>query len=129
MRYLVCVFAVVLLAVGCGDSDDDEVESTTSTTVEVSDGVPASIGGVIDGGITGDINVLGFVVIDQTGARFCSSLAESLPPLCGEPSFDLVDLDPAAVDLKEAQGVQWTDDIVVLLGRYSDGTFTVIDVG
>lgn len=117
------------MAGGCGDSDDDGVESTTTTTVEVSDGVPASIGGVIDGGITGDINVLGFVVIDQNGARFCSSLAESLPPLCGDPSFDLVGLDPAVVDLKEAQGVQWTDDIVVLLGRYSDGVFTVIDVG
>ena len=129
MRYVACLLVVVLLAGGCGDSDDDGVESTTTTTVEVSDGVPASIGGVIDGGITGDINVLGFVVIDQNGARFCSSLAESLPPLCGDPSFDLVGLDPAVVDLKEAQGVQWTDDIVVLLGRYSDGVFTVIDVG
>ncbi|MDG2113111.1 MAG: hypothetical protein P8N02_10915 [Actinomycetota bacterium] len=100
------MFVMALLAAGCGDSDDDVVDSTTTTTVGVSDGVPASIGGVIDGGISGDINVLGFVVIDQSGARFCASLAESLPPRCAEPSFDLVDLDPAVVDLKEAQGVQ-----------------------
>jgi hypothetical protein len=129
MRKVLCALAITLLASGCGDSGDDGAKSTTSTTGEVSDGVPASIGGVIDGAITGDINVLGFVVIEPSGVRFCASLAESFPPQCGEPSLDLVDLDPAVVELEEAQGVQWTDDIVVLLGRYSDGSFTVIDVG
>ena len=73
--------------------------------------------------------MLGYVVIDESGTRFCSVLLESFPPQCGAPSVDLVDLDAIAVDLQEEQGVQWTDEIVVLLGRYSDGTFTVLDVG
>ena len=43
--------------------------------------------------------------------------------------MDLVDLDTNEIELQEEQGVQWTDDIVILLGRYSDGTFTVLGVG
>lgn len=124
-----CLLVAVLSATGCGDSDSDEAESATPTTVDSPSGVPASIGGIIDGGISGDINVLGYPVIDESGTRFCSVLLESFPPQCGAPSVDLVNLDPTAVDLQEEQGVQWTDEIVVLLGRYSDGTFTVLDVG
>ena len=52
MRKVLCALAITLLASGCGDSGDDGAKSTTSTTGEVSDGVPASIGGVIDGAIT-----------------------------------------------------------------------------
>jgi len=129
MRFLVCLLVSVMLATACGDSDSDEAASATSTPVDSPSGVPASIGGIIDGEISGDINVLGYVVIDENGTRFCSVLLESFPPQCGAPSVDLVDLDAIAVDLQEEQGVQWTDEIVVLLGRYSDGTFTVLDVG
>lgn len=128
MRYLACLFAVAILGVGCGGGDSDGAVTTTSSTVEPSAGVPASIGGIIDGEPSGDINVLGYVVIDQNGTRFCSVLLESFPPQCGQPSVDLVDLDTAALDLQAEQGVQWTDDVVVLLGRYADGTLTVLDV-
>ena len=126
---LAVVMAALLLAVACGDSDSDQAEPATSATLEPSAGVPASIGGIIDGDPSGDINVLGYVVIDQNGSRFCSVLLESFPPQCGQPSVDLVDLDTVAVALRAEQGVQWSDDIVVLLGRYRDGTFTVLDVG
>jgi hypothetical protein len=130
VRYLLtCLLAVALFTAACGDNDSNETESTTSTTLQTPTGVPASIGGIIDGEPSGDINVLGYVVIDQNGSRFCAVLRESFPPQCGTPSVDLVDLDTAAVDLQQEQDVQWTDDIVVLLGRYSDGTFTVLDVG
>lgn len=124
-----CLFVAMLLITACGDNDSDEAESATSTPADSSSGVPASIGGIIDGAITGDINVLGYVVIDGSGTRFCSVLLESFPPQCGAPSVDLVDLDTTAVELQEEQGVRWTDDVVILLGRYSDGTFTVLDVG
>jgi hypothetical protein len=127
MKFLVCFLVTILFAAACGDSD--EVGSTTSTTLETSDGVPASIAGVIDGEISGDINVLGYVVIDSNGSRFCSALLESFPPQCGAPSVDLADLDNAAVDLQEEQGVQWTDGVVVLLGRYNNGTLTVLNAG
>jgi len=130
MRLLACLLVVVLLATACGDdSDSDEVAVATSTPVDSQGGVPASIGGIIDGDISGDINVLGYVVIDENGTRFCSVLLESFPPQCGAPSVDLVDLDTTALDLQEERGVRWTDDIVILLGRYRDGTFTVLDIG
>ena len=129
MRLLVCLVVTVLLAAACGDSDSDEAESPASTSVDSPSGVPASIGGIIDGDISGDINVLGYVLIDESGTRFCSVLLESFPPQCGAPSVDLVDLDPTALDLQEEQAVQWTDEIVVLLGRYSNGTFAVLGVG
>jgi hypothetical protein len=126
---LTCLFAVVAVTAACGDTDSDQAEPTTSATLEPPTGVPASIGGIIDGEPSGDMHVLGYVVIDQNGSRFCSVLLESFPPQCGQPSVDLVDLDTVVVALREEQGVQWTDDIVVLLGRYRDGTFTVVDVG
>lgn len=129
MRLLACLFIAVLLATACGDGDSDGAGSPTSAPVDSPSGVPASIGGVIDADISGDINVLGYVVIDRNGARFCSVLLESFPPQCGPPSVELVDLDTTVVDLQQEQGVQWTDDIVILLGRYRDGTFTVLDVG
>jgi hypothetical protein len=129
VRFFACLLVTILLAAACGDSDSDETESATSTPVDSPNGVPASIGGLIDGDISGDINVLGYVVIDESGTRFCSVLLESFPPQCGPPSVDLVDLDTTAIDLQEEQGVQWTDDIVILLGRYRDGTFTVLAVG
>lgn len=119
----------MLLITACGDNDSDEVESATSTPADSSSGVPASIGGIIDGEVSGEVNVLGYVVIDGSGTRFCSVLLESFPPQCGAPSVNLVDLDTTAVDFQEEQGVWWTDDVVILLGRYSDGTFTVLDVG
>lgn len=125
---MTCLFAVVAVTAACGDTDSDQAEPTTSATLEPSTGAPASIGGIIDGEPSGDMHVLGYVVIDQNGSRFCSVLLESFPPQCGQPSVDLVDLDTALVALQQEQGVQWTDDIVVLLGRYRDGTFTVVEV-
>jgi hypothetical protein len=118
---------VILFTAACGDSESGQAEPTT--TLEPPTGDPASIGGIIDGEPSGDIHVLGYVVIDQNGTRFCAALLESFPPQCGQPSVDLVDLDTADLDLQEEQGVQWTDNIVVLLGRYRDGTLTVLDVG
>ena len=122
------LLVATLLATACGDSDSDELESTTSTPDDSSSGLPASIGGIIDGDVSGDINALGYVVIDDNGTRFCSVLLESFPPQCGPPSVDLVDLDTTALELQEEQGVQWTEEIVTLLGRHRDGTFTVLDV-
>ena len=127
--FVACLFAVIIAATACGDSDSDQADSSTSTTLEPPAGDPASIGGIIDGEPSGDVNVLGYVLIDQNGSRFCSVLLESFPPQCGQPSVDLVNLDTGVLDLQEVQGVQWTDDMVVLLGRYRDGTFTVVDGG
>lgn len=89
---------------------------------------PLSVGGLADSDISGETLVVGFVVIDSTGARLCAALAESLPPLCSGASVDLVDLENLELPLKEAQSVRWTDFAVVLRGLYADGTLSVTQV-
>ncbi len=127
MRHLTWAVLVVLAAAACADGD--EPVPATTTIVEGSEGIPASIQGLIDGGFSSEVDALGFVVVDQAGTRFCSALAESFPPQCGGPSLQLVDLDTAALELQAAEGVQWTDGMVVLRGRYGDGSFTVTGTG
>lgn len=130
MRCLACLVAAAFLGVACGDDPDSGgTGSTTESTIDPSADAPASVAEIVDGGPSGDVGVLGYVVIDQAGTRLCAVLLESFPPQCGPPSIELTDLDVAALDLQEEQAVQWTDDAVVLRGRYDDGTLTVLDVG
>ena len=112
--------ALMLVASGCG-SDDDEPD--------VSPDLPLSVGGLRVAEPTGEVPVLGLVLIDSSGPRFCSALAESFPPQCGGESVVLVALEVADLELREEQGVSWTDLPVVLIGTYEEGTFTVTAVG
>ena len=67
--------------------------------------------------------MVGFLVIDSAGSRWCTALAESFPPQCGGPSVEISGLDDLDVQFEEAQGVRWTDPAVVVKGRYADGSF------
>lgn len=51
------------------------------------------------GGDSGSSNetASGFVFIDPTESHLCESMLESYPPQCGEPSVQLLDLEPATV--------------------------------
>jgi hypothetical protein len=52
--------------------------------------------GVADSGSTTEV-VSGFIFIDASGSHICGSVLESYPPQCGEPSVELLDLEPTSV--------------------------------
>lgn len=95
--------------------------------------VEPGAGVIVDGGLptpealatdaTGVLAVRGFYFEDESGARLCELLAESLPPLCGGTAIPLADSNVGIAGLKTEQGVAWTDQAVVLLGELIDGTF------
>ncbi len=74
--------------------------------------------------------VEGFLVHRDGTTRLCQYLLESYPPQCGGSS---VQVDNLALDdvagLQSAEGVRWSDDVVRLSGRLSDGVLTVTAVG
>jgi len=119
------VLGLALFTAGCGD-DDGETSSSPTATVEAPIPDPMSVGGLADGRPEGEVHVLGFVVIDAAGVRFCVALLESFPPQCGDPSVELVGAEDLGIEFEEDQGVRWTDDVVILQGRYADGVFTAV---
>jgi hypothetical protein len=110
----VAVLAVVIL--GCGSDNEND---------SVSNGLPLSVEGLLEAEPSGTVETVGFVVIDQTGARLCFALAESFPPQCGEASVEIVNPDDLEVVFEESGDVRWTDPAVVISGRYSQQTFTI----
>jgi hypothetical protein len=73
------------------------------------------------------IAVHGYVVRTSESAQLCEALAESYPPQCGGANLILV--NPNATDnlpLLEDGNVQWSPDIVVLIGTVT-GTELTID--
>ena len=71
------------------------------------------------------VSVSGFLVADADGAFLCELLAESLPPQCGGASIALASLNAVDPDsIEEAQGVQWTDEVTVIIGNVVDGVLT-----
>lgn len=100
-----------------------------------------TVGMLVDGGISPEdalamgtsdeiVAVRGFLVQDDSGARLCGVLAESLPPQCGGGALVIENFDPELVDvpLANAQGVTWTDDAISLLGSLDNSVLTV-DLG
>ncbi len=121
------------------DCDDTIVVPDEGQDLEPSDETNLGTSGMtVDGGLTveealtrslddGIIAVKGFFYRDATGTFLCSLLAESFPPQCGGA---ILELDGAAAEtitaeIKDAQGVQWTDQTVSLFGTVTDGVLTV----
>lgn len=92
---------------------------------------PMGPGITVDDALTGDqigpILVNGFVLIKDGEARLCDALAESFPPQCGGPSLILDGFDPGEVTLTEEQGVQWTDDVVQIVGVRNGDTLEITE--
>jgi hypothetical protein len=81
-----------------------------------------SVSEALETDAAGLIAVRGFLVADAGGSRLCELLAESLPPQCGGASIEMTSLDGVDPDsIEEAQGVQWTDDLVIVFGQIVDG--------
>ena len=73
------------------------------------------------------IAVQGLLHIDHGTARLCAAILESFPPQCGEPSVELIGLDPTTVaGTTTAQGVTWKEGTVLTVQRAADGRFTVV---
>ena len=72
-----------------------------------------------------EASVIGFVVIDEGGARLCEVLAESFPPQCGGPAVVITNPDALTVALEQEQSVQWTSERVRLDGTYDGTNFTL----
>lgn len=85
---------------------------------------PIEISEVLAGG-SGDVSVIGYVVIDEAGARLCEALAESFPPQCGGASITIANPDALTVALEREQSTQWSDERVRLDGNFDGVTFTL----
>ncbi len=118
--------------------DTVDVDEPLFVDGEPTDGVPPgttsgfpvlgglSIGEALATDATGTLAIQAFVVADADGAQLCELLAESLPPQCGGETLSLTSLDTIDPDdLSEAQGVQWTEQPITLLGEIVDGTFVI----
>ena len=112
--FAVLGMAVILFA--CGSDDGDEHSS---------DSLPLSVEGLLVAEPSGSVDVVGFVVIDSSGARLCFALAESFPPQCGGEYIEIVNPDDLDVAFEESADVQWTESAVVVRGQYSEQTFTI----
>ena len=69
----------------------------------------------------------GWLVVSPQGeVRFCGALGESNPPSCAGSSLLVEGLDPAdAGELAEAEGVQWSEESIQLLGSVKAGRLVV----
>ncbi len=74
----------------------------------------------------GEVSVIGYVVIDDAGARLCEVLAESFPPQCGGAAIVIANPDALTVALQQEQSVRWTDERVRLDGTYDGSQLTLI---
>ena len=73
------------------------------------------------------VAVHGYIVRTSTAVQLCEVLAESFPPQCGGASLNLDNAD--AIDdvlLVEEGDVQWSPDIVILIGTVT-GTDLLVD--
>lgn len=117
------------------DPPSDPTMSSTTLPDTPASAVPdveaVLVSGLFDGEGPRNALVTGFVIWDDSGARFCETLLESLPPQCG--GAWLVIADPGGLDLaltqdlefEQNQGVRWTADQVEIWAWY-DGSRLVI---
>jgi len=80
---------------------------------------------LVDSDMDADVVVVGYLVVDSSGARLCGVLLESDPPQCGARSVEVTGADRLDVIFEESQGVRWT--LATLWGHYADGTLAILD--
>jgi hypothetical protein len=77
----------------------------------------------------GPLLVRGWLVLVGSGdIRLCSSLSQSEPPRCGEPSLVLKGIDLKDFpELKNEGGTIWKEDPVLILGDLKDKRLVVAE--
>jgi len=102
----------------------DPADGPVSDGMVVGDGL--SVSEAISQQGSQPVAVHGFVVRTSEAAHLCETLAESYPPQCGGASLTLT--NPEATDdlpLIEDGDVQWSPDIVILIGTVTGNELTI----
>jgi hypothetical protein len=117
-RMILCLSLLVLT--GCGASSggphSDHCGDVRSYSVEEA----------VERRPTGVVEVEGYIVSRDGETRLCSTLLESHPPQCGNPSLRLPGPSPHGDALERAEGVAWTEDEHRLLGSLKDDTLRTV---
>ena len=104
------------------ESNDGQPPTRSTATADVG---TLGVGGLIAGEAVDRIVVSGFVIWDESGARLCELLAESMPPQCGGRAVVLANPDLLELTFAENQGVRWTQGRVDIIGAYDGASLTV----
>ena len=131
----IAFFATTLLLVACTATPpangDDGGAADETDGLSPGGGPGISIDDALNSTLDEPLLVNGFLVSGAEGdedVHLCSSLAESDPPQCGEPSVHVEGLDLSQVEgLTTRNGVTWSEDAIQLLGRLENGVLTVED--
>lgn len=123
------VVIVGLVAASCSSNtgtDYNSSEGDSSVSGLPIPGGGLSVGEAIAYSGTQVVAVFGFLIADDSEARLCERVMESLPPQCGEPSVRITNPDAFPNEtVKSAQGVRWTDQPVTVFGHIVDGELTI----
>ena len=124
-RWSILAILVLLSACSVGQAGDRTPNGGQGDSTGVGPGISIDEARASDGQEPLLIN--GWLVVSPQGeVRFCSALGESNPPSCAGSSLLVEGLDPAdAGELAEAEGVQWSEESIQLLGSIEDGRLVV----
>ncbi len=123
LRSLVLLPVLALLLTACWIAS----ESGEAPEPVISEPAPSPLFAdtLFDSDMDADVVVVGYLVVDSSGARLCGVLLESDPPQCGARSVEVTGVDRLDVIFEESQGVHWT--LATLWGHYADGTLAILD--
>lgn len=116
---MVGTLGLLVAFTGCGSGED---------LLAGSDGGPITVEQLVERSADTPVAVRGLLHVEGRVVRLCASIRESYPPQCGDPSVELVGLEPSTVDgTTTAEGVTWKEGFVVNLQRDAPGRFAVVD--
>jgi hypothetical protein len=106
-----------------GSTDCEDTVSGTGGPSSQPDG-SVLLADAVATGIEGPFLVQGFYYADAAGERLCSTLAESFPPQCGEPSLALDNAAGADLgELSTEDDVRWSPATITLEGEIIGRSF------
>jgi hypothetical protein len=115
MKLLHLVLLIVAIS-ACGSGTDSGAPGNSAITVKQA--LTAKPGEAV--------LVRGALIVSGGITRLCYAVLESYPPQCGGPSLVVRELDlNTTAELRNANGVTWSDREVRLRGTVTNGTLTV----
>ncbi len=113
--------------VGAGSPDDAvdpaDIDEPADSTPDDEDAI--DLAELIATAPSGEVTVRAVLFDDGTGLVMCEVLAESFPPQCMGEKVAIANPDLVDADFTQQDEIRWTDRVTVLVGIYSEGTFTV----